>query len=71
MKKYGYVIETRETSPHYPGFYSTSLTRYAGPLRSAAVNTRSMAYVLRDTCEIVRRVELFKNGKPKRIISRK
>jgi len=72
-KKYGYVIEMRKTSEYYPGFYQDGGKRgYAGPLRTAFVDTRRVAFMLRDVgVETVRKVELFKNGNPKRIISRK
>ena len=70
MKTYGYVIEMRKTSPFYPGFYQGNVL-YAGPLRSAEVYSQYIAYTLRWDDEMVRRVELFKNGKPKRIIPRK
>lgn len=65
-RKYGYVIEMRKTSDSYPGFYSTS--HYAGPLRSAEVFRKQLAYALRYEDETVRRVELFKNGNPKRVV---
>lgn len=67
MKKYGYVIEMRKTSSHHPGFFGFN-GNYAGPLRSASVFNRRKAYYLRATDETVRKVELFKNGKPKKIV---
>ena len=68
VKKYGYVLEMRKGTRNYPGFYQKEMNRYVGPLRSAKVLSRNMAYVLRYGNEIVRKVELFKNGKPKRIV---
>ena len=67
MKKYGYVIEMKKTSSNYPGFYDAGF-HYAGPLRDAAVYTRSWARGLCWGDETVHKVELFKNGKPKKII---
>ena len=74
MKKYGYVIEMRKTSFHYPGYYcnfqSSGSCEYACCwLRNAAVFKRGEAYSLRYDNETVRKVELFKSGKPKRVVS--
>lgn len=69
MKKYGYVIEMRKNSTSYPGYY-TGGPRYSRPLKFAAVYSRAEAYSLRYEEETVRKVELFKNGSPKKIIRR-
>lgn len=71
MKKYGYVVEMRKQSAHYPGFYQNfyqNKVGYAGPLRTAKVVSRNIAYAIRWDDEVVRKVELFKNGKPKRVV---
>lgn len=66
MKKYGYVIEMKKSSPHYPGYYKGA--NYAGPLWAATVFNRDTARELRFRDETVRKVELFKNGKPKKVV---
>ena len=66
IRKYGYVIELSENQP--PKFYQKKAGVYSGTLRTAVVVGRNMAYTLRYDNETVRKVELFKNGKPKRII---
>ena len=70
MKKYGYVLEMRKTSHHYPGYYQGRLGHnFSGALRTAKVYSRDVARYLRNSYETVRKVELFKNGKPKKIVT--
>ena len=68
IMKYGYVLEMHKGCRNYPGFYQKEMGRYVGPLRTANVLGRNMAYALRYDNETVRKVELFKNGKPKRLV---
>ena len=67
MKKYGYVIEIRKTNKNYPMYYSGGVT-YKRPLKFARVHSRTEAYGLRYKGETVRKVELFKNGNPKKVV---
>lgn len=69
MKQYGYVIEMKKTSSSYPGFYSVG-TPYARSLQHAFVSDRAEARVNCFTDETVRKVGLFKNGRPKRVVKK-
>ena len=54
---------------YYPGFYNPFFGIYSGSLRKALVlPTRADARILADEDEIVRKVELTKAGKAKRVI---
>jgi len=71
-KKHGWVIQMKKNSKDYPGFYiEYELYPYSGPLRTAFVcENRRFARQLTRKDEIVRKVELFKNGKAKKIIGK-
>lgn len=57
----------KKVSHNYPGYYAPSGCSYIGNLRQAHVFSRNG--LLRYSVEIVRRVELFKNGKPRRVVT--
>ena len=66
---YGWVVEMKKNNCRYPGFYGSS-DRYSGPLRFAYVissrdEARGLVFLGE---EIVRKVELTKTGKAKKII---
>jgi hypothetical protein len=73
MKKHGWVIEMKKDSTDYPGFYQNDgfleVLSYSGPLQTSLVcERRSYARRLKRGDEVIRKVELGKNGEAKRII---
>ena len=70
-KMYGWVIEMKKGNTDYPGFYQDYGHPYSGPLCTAWVyRSRQTARWMVDPDEVVRKVSLYKNGKPKKIIGR-
>lgn len=70
-KKHGWVIEMKKNSSDYPGFYQIYVALYSGPLRTAFVcRSRQFARRIAAKDETARKVEFYKNGKPKKVVGR-
>ena len=72
-KKHSWVLRLTETckSGKKGQFWSVKLSLYAGPLRDAILlDSRDQARGLCGSSEMVCKVSLTKNGKPKKVIKR-